>query len=90
MQYGYARLSTFKQNMNLQMDACPKAGYENICRSEQLGASDDRAGLSQAIEALEEGDSLTVWRLNRSMRTLIDILVYCRPCRQSLPLSAMG
>lgn len=78
MKYGYARVSTFEQNMDLQLDALAQAGCEKIFTDHgKSGASDDRSGLTEAIAALEEGDSLTVWRLDRlgrSLRSLIDIL----------------
>jgi DNA invertase Pin-like site-specific DNA recombinase len=78
VKYGYARVSTFEQNMDLQMDVLAQAGCEKIFTDHgKSGASDDRSGLTEAIEALGDGDSLTVWRLDRlgrSLRSLIDIL----------------
>ena len=77
MKYGYARVSTHEQNLDLQMDALNRAGCEQIFTDKASGASDDRAGLSEALEAVGEGDTLTVWRLDRlgrSLRSLIDVM----------------
>ena len=52
MKYGYARVSTHEQNLDLQMDALNRAGCEQIFTDKASGASDDRAGLSEALEAV--------------------------------------
>ncbi len=70
MKIGYARVSTFDQNLDLQRDALEKSGCEKIFTDTASGAKDDRAGLAAAMEFARAGDSLVVWKLNRLGRSL--------------------
>lgn len=77
MKYGYARVSTHEQNLDLQLDALERAGCDQIFTDKVSGTQGDRTGLSEALEAIEEGDTLAVWRLDRlgrSLRSLIDVI----------------
>lgn len=77
MLIGYARVSTYEQNLDLQLDALQKEGCEKIYTDKASGAKDDRLGLAEAIEFLREGDTLVVWkldRLGRSLRHLIEVV----------------
>ena len=77
MNIGYARVSTFEQNMDLQLDALKSDGCEKIFTDTASGSKDDRPGLTEAIEFLRKGDTLVVWkldRLGRSLRHLIDVV----------------
>ena len=71
MNYGYARVSTDEQNLNLQLDALEHAGCEKIFKDEGVsGAATIRAGLNEALSNVHVGDILTVWRLDRLGRSL--------------------
>ena len=70
MKIGYARVSTFDQNLDLQRDALEKAGCEKIFTDTASGAKDDRVGLSAAMEFARAGDSIVVWKLDRLGRSL--------------------
>ncbi len=77
---GYARVSTDKQDTALQLDALAARGVlaEHIHTDTMSGARNDREGLAEAIAAIQPGDILVVWsidRLGRSLRHLIDIAV---------------
>ncbi len=74
MLIGYARVSTHDQNLDLQKDALTSAGCEKIFLDEVSGAGIARSGLERALEALREGDSLVVWRLDRLGRSLRDLI----------------
>ena len=70
MQYGYARISTKDQCFNLQIDALKKSGCETIFREIAKGARQDRPELNKLLEIIKEGDSITIWKLDRLGRSL--------------------
>lgn len=70
MKIGYARISTFDQNLDLQQDVLARAGCEKVFTDTASGAKDDRAGLIAAIKFARAGDSLVVWKLDRLGRSL--------------------
>jgi len=77
--FGYARVSTDDQNLTLQLEALTKHGItaSRIFKDKLSGAKSDRPGLSRCLDALESGDILIVWRLDRlgrSMRHLITLV----------------
>ena len=77
MLIGYARVSTEDQNLDLQKDALTKAGCERVLEDHEGGAKARRPGLEGALEYARQGDTLTVWRLDRlgrSLRDLIDLV----------------
>jgi DNA invertase Pin-like site-specific DNA recombinase len=64
MKYGYARVSTDDQTPALQLDALEKAGCEQIFTDKGLsGTTTQRPALVSCLNALENGDTLTVWKL---------------------------
>ena len=69
---GYARVSTDEQDVQLQLDALKKSGCDddNIFVDKASGARSDRPGLDACIAALEPGDTLLVWRLDRLGRSM--------------------
>ena len=69
---GYARVSTGEQDVDLQLDALREAGChdELIFVDKVSGAKSRRPGFDACIEALETGDTLLVWRLDRLGRSM--------------------
>lgn len=51
---GYARVSTYDQNILLQIDALKKAGCRKIFRDKVSGAKAERPGLQEALDYLRE------------------------------------
>ena len=74
MLIGYARVSTFDQNLDLQKDALEKAGCEKIFTDTVSGTVPQRPALTKAKEILRKGDTLVVWRLDRLGRSLKDLI----------------
>ena len=78
-QFGYARVSTYDQDLSLQIDALTKHGIPKSCifMDKASGAKTERPGLTKCLETLQTGDVLVVWRLDRlgrSMRHLITLV----------------
>ena len=70
MKFGYARVSTKDQNLNLQVDALKKSGCEKIYREVAKGAKTDRPKLNELLTVIKPGDSLVIWKLDRLGRSL--------------------
>jgi DNA invertase Pin-like site-specific DNA recombinase len=76
MIYGYARVSTEDQKLNLQLDALKSAKCDKIYK-EKISAAKERPELEKMIGLLTKGDTVVVWkldRLGRSLRHLIDLV----------------
>lgn len=77
LKFGYARVSTINQSLELQSDALTKAGCDRIYHDTVSGAKEHRPGLDRMIEQLREGDTVVVWkldRLGRSMQNLVELM----------------
>ena len=72
--FGYARVSTDDQNLDLQHDALTRAGCDRIYEEKVSGKSTARPQLDECLRDLREGDTLTVWRLDRLGRSLPDLV----------------
>jgi DNA invertase Pin-like site-specific DNA recombinase len=74
MLIGYMRVSKSDgtQTLNLQHDALLAAGVtpERIYTDRASGRKDDRPGLATCLQALQPGDTLVVWKLDRLGRNL--------------------
>jgi DNA invertase Pin-like site-specific DNA recombinase len=74
MLIGYARVSTDEQNLGLQLDALQAEGCGRVFEDTASGARSNRKGLADALQACSPGDVLTVWKLDRLGRTLLDLV----------------
>ena len=74
MIYGYARVSTEDQNPAMQLAALTAAGCEKLFKDEVTGAHANRPSLIRCLKALETGDTLIVWKLDRLGRSLRDLI----------------
>jgi DNA invertase Pin-like site-specific DNA recombinase len=75
---GYARVSTTEQNLDLQLTALKAAGAARIFADDGVsGSTTERPQLSRALDRLEAGDVLTVWKLDclgRNTRHVLDLV----------------
>lgn len=70
MKFGYARVSSKDQNLDLQMDALKKEGCREIFHEVVSGAKSERTELTRLLGQLREGDVLVIWKLDRLGRSL--------------------
>lgn len=71
---GYSRVSTSDQRLELQNDALSNAGCRRVFEETASGASRSREQLRAALEFLQPGDTLVVWRLDRLARSLSQLI----------------
>src|ERR1700680_4046576 len=74
MKYGYARISTIEQNADMQLKALQRVGCKKIFTDQRTGATTKRPALLRCIKTLQDGDTLTVWKLDRLARSLRDLI----------------
>lgn len=68
---GYARVSTAEQSLDYQLEALKLAGCDVIYGDEGIsGTCRDRPAFNKALEEMEAGDTLVVWKLDRMSRSL--------------------
>jgi DNA invertase Pin-like site-specific DNA recombinase len=72
---GYARVSTYGQTLDSQLDQLRKAGCasRNIYREKVTGARADRRELNRMLGKLAPGDVVTVTRIDRLARSTFDL-----------------
>ncbi len=68
--YGYARVSTNKQELDIQIKALKEAGSTKIFKEKISGAKVDRKELDLLLEAIKAGDTLIVTKADRIARSL--------------------
>lgn len=73
MIWGYARVSTKKQSLKMQVDELNKFGCNQIVQ-EKISALTDRAQLDTLLSTLKQGDTLVVWKLDRLGRSMFDLI----------------
>lgn len=74
MKIGYCRVSTEDQNPDLQLTALKRAGCKRIFTDKASGANTKRPELTKSLKALDAGDVLIVWKLDRLGRSLRDLI----------------
>jgi len=72
---GYARVSTYGQTLDSQLERLRAAGYtsRNIYREKATGARPDRRELLRMLDRLQSGDVVTVTRIDRLARSTFDL-----------------
>ena len=74
MKIAYARISTGGQNPDLQLTALREAGCVRLFTDTATGAHTRRPELTKCIKALNAGDTLVVWKMDRLARSLRDLI----------------
>ncbi|KVR12586.1 DNA resolvase [Burkholderia ubonensis] len=75
MKVGYARVSTEEQHLDLQISALQGCGCDVIFSDQGIsGVCSDRPGLKAALDAISDGSTLVVWRLDRLGRSISHLI----------------
>ena len=69
MKYGYARVSTMNQDLQVQLDKLKEEGCEVIYSEKFTGTKTDRPEFKKLLNKLKSGDTLVVTKLDRFART---------------------
>jgi len=74
MRYGYARVSTVEQDLEIQIESLKSAGCETI-RSEKVSgtSTQGRDELKILLEFMRSGDELVITRIDRLARSMRDL-----------------
>src|SRR5271157_870196 len=70
---GYARVSTYGQTLDAQLEQLRAEGCAKIYREKVSGARPDRRELLKLLKALAPGDVVTVTRIDRLARSTFDL-----------------
>src|SRR5271166_1015556 len=70
---GYARVSTYGQTLDVQLEQLRAEGCAKIYREKVSGARPDRRELLKLLKALASGDVVTVTRIDRLARSTFDL-----------------
>ncbi|WP_100408492.1 recombinase family protein [Bacillus solitudinis] len=74
MKYGYARVSTVNQDLEIQTQALKKENCEVIFSEKFTGTKSDRPKFIELLSKLEVGDTLVVTKLDRFARSTVDAI----------------
>ena len=70
---GYARVSTYGQTLDAQLEQLRAADCSKIYREKVMGAHSDRRELLKMLKALVPDDVVTVTRIDRLARSTFDL-----------------
>lgn len=74
MKIGYARVSTWEQDLDSQVAALVAAGCGKIYQEKESGKKADRPELVRLLSEMIKGDVVVVTKLDRLGRSLLDLL----------------
>lgn len=74
MKFGYARVSTREQNLDLQLDAFKEKGCDRVYKEKVSGLKKERPELLRLTETLRQGDEVYVWALDRLGRSIYEVI----------------
>ena len=81
MKVGYARVSTFEQDLDLQLDALNEEGCDRIfCDKGESGAKDSRPEWDNCLDHLRKGDALVIWKLDRASHSTKHLMGAMQNC----------
>jgi DNA invertase Pin-like site-specific DNA recombinase len=70
----HALVSTFDQNLDLQLRALEKAGCKKIFREKVSSTKRERPQFQRMLDQIRAGDTIVVWKLDRLARSTRNLL----------------
>lgn len=83
MVFGYARVSTREQNLDLQLDLLKKYNCDEIYYDIVSGVKASKIELEKLISKLRAGDTIVVYRIDRLGRKTIDLIKFLEDLKES-------
>ena len=74
MKIGYARVSTFEQKLESQIEVLKEAGAEEVFQEKFTGTNVERPQFNLVFKKLKDGDTLIVTKLDRLARNTREVL----------------
>ncbi|ARD97400.1 recombinase family protein [Lactococcus lactis] len=74
MKIGYARVSTFEQKLESQIEVLKEAGAEEVFQEKFTGTTVERPQFNLVLKKLTNGDTLIVTKLDRLARNTREVL----------------
>src|SRR5574340_1546292 len=74
MKIGYARVSTFEQKLESQIEVLKEAGAEEVFQEQFTGTTVERPQFNLVFKKLKDGDTLIVTKLDRLARNTKEVL----------------
>jgi DNA invertase Pin-like site-specific DNA recombinase len=73
MKIGYARVSSYGQSLDIQLNKLEEAGCEKIFSEKASGVKESRKEFNAMLDFAREGDQIVVTRLDRLSRSLLEL-----------------
>lgn len=74
MKFGYARVSTQEQSLDIQIEMLTTAGCDEILQEKVSGAQEERKELNRLLDKIRPGDTVCVVRLDRLGRRMLQLV----------------
>lgn len=71
--YGYARVSTATQELDIQVAELKELGAEVVLSEKMTGTTNDRQALNELLSKVQRGDTLVVSKMDRLARTAVGV-----------------
>ncbi|MEM9834055.1 MAG: recombinase family protein [Bacteroidota bacterium] len=82
MKLGYARVSTYEQNLDLQLDALKKEGCKHLFSDKVSGVKAKKPNFDKLLSYAREGDTIVVWKLDRLGRSTVQLIELAESLQQ--------
>lgn len=78
MKYGYARVSTKEQSLDVQIDKLKALGVDVIFSEKVSGVAKKMPEREKLLKAIKPGDEVSFYKFDRLGRSLADVILFAR------------